>query len=94
MPPVAERHLEPPEVMPLTASAHSVLEVMQNPCAHDVDGHDCIWWTERLDERQFFDNLSRYDKAVIFMAVLSSTNTWANRLKVEILNAVQDELAE
>ncbi|OZI17957.1 hypothetical protein [Bordetella genomosp. 7] len=89
-----EPDLNPPEPPPLTASPHSVLEVLQNPTAWDVDGHDAIWWTERLEERGLFENLTRGDRAVMLMAVLSTTNTWANRLKVEILSAVKVELSE
>ena len=89
-----DRALDPPEPASLTASAHSVLEVLQNPTAWDVDGHDAIWWTERLEERGLFENLTRGDRAVMLMAVLSTTSTWANRLKVEILSAVKDELSE
>lgn len=89
-----EPDLEAPEVMPLTASPQSVLEVMRNPCAWDVDGHDALWWAKRLKERDFFDNLTDGDRMLMLAAVLESNNTWMLRLQVDIKGAVVDELSE
>lgn len=78
----------------LTASPKSVIEIMKSPTAWDVDGHDALWWAKRLAEKDFFDNLTNGDRAVMISAILKSTDTWTNRLKQEILMSVTEELSE
>lgn len=79
----------------LTASPESVCENMAHPYAYDVDHHDGVWWAQCLRERDFFENLTDHDLAVLLAGLVRLPVTaWSKGLQQQLQAAVKDAIEE
>jgi hypothetical protein len=80
-----------PEI--IFATVEGVMDTLQSPNAWDADNHDADWWTQRLDDADFFSNLDRFDKRAILYAIARDTTHWTQDVRRNLRNAVDAEIA-
>lgn len=76
----------------LTATVQDVCQTLGNPASWDADGHDALYWVKRLDDADFFANLSHADYMSILYAVMNSNSQWCLGLQRDIKHAIATEL--
>lgn len=79
----------------LYATVDGVYEVLQAPYNFDVDGHDGEWWAQCLRDRDFFENLSDQDRAVMLAGVARlPVTSWSQGLQKQLKAAIKDAIEE
>lgn len=77
-----------------TATVAEVESVMRNPGAWDQDGHDALWWAQRLDDCGHFENMTSGDWMAIVYAVFRCQTDWAADLQRRFRAAIKEELGD
>ena len=76
----------------LTATVQDVCQTLGNPASWDADGHDALFWAQRLGEADFFKSLGPADHLAILQAVMNSNSAWVLGLQRDIKHAIKIEL--
>jgi hypothetical protein len=80
-----------PEV--ISATPDEVMDVFATLSGWDSDQHGSTWWTARVDDQMFFDNLDGIDKAILLHLIAKDTSHWTKDLRNRLLGAVEREIA-